>query len=164
MGSEMCIRDRYSLDDYRVDCSTREMLVLYSPRDNCPRSPRLTSKTTTARPDTPTRTTPQDHGAARDRPRGKAAGVQRVLHGEGSPQIHEASTHTRADKKLGRVFVDLSGPKVVVSWEETVHSHRARRFFTVYVGVFSCATSRTPRKCSSSSSRILVQTVSLPRW
>ena len=25
------------------------------------------------------------------------------------------STHTRADKKLGRVFVDLSGPKVVES-------------------------------------------------
>ena len=45
------------------------------------------------------------------------------------------STHTRADKKLGRVFVDLSEPKVV-SREEAVHSHRARRFFTVYVGVF----------------------------
>ena len=45
----------YSLDDYRVDCSTREMLVLYSPRDNCPRSPWLTSTTTTARPESPTK-------------------------------------------------------------------------------------------------------------
>ena len=41
------------------------------------------------------------------------------------------STRTRADKKLGRVVVDLCGPKVVVSREETVYSHRARRFFTV---------------------------------
>ena len=46
------------------------------------------------------------------------------------------STHTRAGKKLGRVFVDLSGPKVVVSRQEAVHSHCARRLFTVYVGVF----------------------------
>ena len=74
------------------------------------------------------------------------------------------STRTRADKKLGRVVVDLCGPKVVVSREETVYSHRARRFFTYIHGCILCATSRTPRKCSSNSSRILVQTVPLPRW
>ena len=40
-------------------------------------------------------TTPQDRGAARDRPRGKAAGVQKVLHGEGPPPRHQAiHTHT----------------------------------------------------------------------
>ena len=30
------------------------------------------------------------------------------------------STNTRADEKLGRIFVDLSSPKVVVSRQETL--------------------------------------------
>ena len=39
-----------------------------------------------------------------------------MLHGEGSPSRYQSvHTHTRADKKLGRIFVDLSGPKVVKS-------------------------------------------------
>ena len=45
----------YRLYGYRVDCSSSEIHVMYSPRDNCPRSPRLTSTTTTVRPDTPRR-------------------------------------------------------------------------------------------------------------
>ena len=41
--------------------------------------------------------------------------MQRGLHGEESPQFIAGSHHTRADKKLGRVFVDLSGPRVAES-------------------------------------------------
>ena len=46
----------------------------------------------------------------------RAAWVQRVLHGaKGLRKGIKQSTHPRADTKLGRVFVGLSGPKVVES-------------------------------------------------
>ena len=74
-------------------------------------------------------------------------------------------THTRAGKKLGRVLVDLNGPKVV-------KSHGGKRYALIvrddcsrysWVYLFS-ATNWTPRKRSSSSSRIHVQMTSPCRW
>ena len=44
--------------------------------------------------------------------------------GKGLRRGIKQSTQTRADKKLGRVFVDLRGPEVV---ESHVYSHCARR-------------------------------------
>ena len=45
-------------------------------------------------------------------------------------------THTRSDINFWRGTVYLSQSKVVVSREETLYSHRARRFFIIYVGIF----------------------------
>ena len=74
------------------------------------------------------------------------------------------STHTRADTKLGRGFVDLGGPEVV----ETIGRKRftliVRDDFSRHTWVYFMRTSRTRRNCSSSSSQMFVQTVSLPRW
>ena len=54
-----------------------------------------------------------------------------MFHGEGSPPRYQAvHTHTRADKKLGRVFVDLSGSKVV-------KSHGGKRYTLIVNGDFS---------------------------
>ena len=74
------------------------------------------------------------------------------------------STHTRAGKKLGRVFVDLSGPKVVsLSAGSGTLSLCATTFHGIR-GCILCATNQTPRNCSSNSSRILAQTTSLRKW
>ena len=73
--------------------------------------------------------------------------------------------HIRADKKLGRTFVDLREPKVVESLgrkRDTLIEHE--HLLTVYKGCTLCATSRTPRSCSSNSLRILVQTMHFLRW
>ena len=75
------------------------------------------------------------------------------------------STHTRADETLGEGFAYFAWTQGgSLSGEETVHSRSGRRLFTLYLGCIICATSRTPQNCSSSSSRIVVQTVSAPRW
>ena len=155
----------YSLYGYRVDCSTRENACAVLAPGQLPKKPAVDINDYHCAAghshEVLLRKTAEQQGIVL---KGKLLECRGCSMAKGLRKGIKQSTHIRADKKLGRVFVDLSGPKVVVSWEETVHSHRARRFFTVYVGVFSCATSRTPRKCSSSSSRILVQTVSLPRW
>ena len=46
------------------------------------------------------------------------------------------STHTRADKKLGRVFVDLSGPKVVESHGRMWYTLIVRDDFSRYTWVY----------------------------
>ena len=74
------------------------------------------------------------------------------------------STHTRADKKLGRVFVDLNGPKTEEPDGEKRYTLIARDDFSWHTWVYLWATNRTPRKRSSSSSRTLVQMVARHRW
>ena len=114
------------------------MLVLYSPRESCPRSPRLTSTTTTARLDTPTR-----YYSARPRSSKGSSSKKSCWSAEGAPWRRVSAkvssnpyTHEQI-RSSGRFLWILSGPKVVESLgDEAVYSHRARRFFTVYVGVF----------------------------
>ena len=55
-----------------------------------------------------------------------------MLHGEGLRKRIKQSTHTRADKKLGRVFVDLSGPKVVESLGRKRYTLIVRADFSRY--------------------------------
>ena len=57
------------------------------------------------------------------------------------------STHTRAGKKLGRVFVDLSGPKMVESLGRKRYTLIVRDDFSRYTWVYFCLlyTSPSPR-------------------
>ena len=62
--------------------------------------------------------------------------MQRVLDGEGSPQRYQAVHTRRADKKLERVFVDLSGPKVVESLGRKRYTLIVRDDFSRYTWVY----------------------------
>ena len=70
----------YSLYGYRVDCSTRGDACA-DPRKTDKKSRGQHKRLPLCGRTLPRGTAPQDRGAARGRPRGKAAGVQRVLHG-----------------------------------------------------------------------------------
>ena len=90
---------------------------------------------TAARPDTPTR-----HCSAR--PRGSKGSFSRescwsatgCSMAKGLRRGIKQSTHTRSGKKLGRIFRDLSGPKVV-------KSHRGKRYTLIVRDNFSRYTS-----------------------
>ena len=89
----------YSLYGYRVDCSTRGDACAVG---KTAKQARCQHKRLPLRGRTlPRGIAPQDRGAARDRPRGKAAGVQRVLHGEGSPPRYQA-VHTHSNREEAR--------------------------------------------------------------
>ena len=58
--------------------------------------------------------TPQDHTKQQDiAPEGELLECRGCSMTKGICKSIKQSTHTRADKKLGTVFVDLSGPKAV---------------------------------------------------
>ena len=77
---------------------------------------------------------------------------------------NKQSTHTRAGKKLGRVFVDLSGPMVVESLGRVRYTLIVRNDFSRYTWVYFMRHKSDAAEMFKQSSRILVQTVSLPRW
>ena len=71
------------------------------------------------------------------------------------------STHTRAGKKLGRVFVDLSGPKVV---ESLGRKRYTLDDFSRYTWVYFMRHKSDAAELFKHSSRILAQTMSLRKW
>ena len=93
------------------------MLVLYSPRESCPRSPRLTSTTTTARLDTPTR-----YYSARPRSSKGSFSKESCWSAEGAPWRKFSAKVSRIPHKheqirsSGEFLWILSGPKVVESF------------------------------------------------
>ena len=154
----------YTLYDYQVDCSSGEMPALYSPRDNCPRSPRLTSDYRCAAGhshEVLLRKTAEEQGIVLE---GKLLECRGCSMAKGLRKGNKQSTHTRAGKKLGRVFVDLSGPMVVESLGRVRYTLIVRNDFSRYTWVYFMRHKSDAAEMFKQSSRILVQTVSLPRW
>ena len=83
---------------------------------------------------------------------------------KGLRQGMKQSTHTRADIKLARVFMNLNRPKVVEADGKKRYTIIVRDNFHGIRGCTLRATNRTPLKRSSSFSRALVQMVSRHRW
>ena len=119
----------YSLHGYRVDCSTRGNACAVLAPGKLPNKPVVDLNDYHCTPSL-------DRGAQGIVLEGKLLECKGCSMVKGLRRGIKHSTNTRADKKLGRVFVDLSGAKVVkVPGGKALYSHRARRVFTVYVGV-----------------------------
>ena len=96
----------YSLYGYRVDCSTRENACAVLAPGQLPKKPAVDITTTTARPDTSTR-----YYSARPRSSKGSSSREKLLEFRGCSMAKglrkgiKQSTHTRAGKKVGRVFL-----------------------------------------------------------
>ena len=127
----------YSLYGYRVDCSTREnACAVLAPGQ-------LPSKTVVDINDyhcaaghsheVLLRKTAEKQGIVLE---GKLLECRGCSMAKGLRKGIKQSTHTRADKKLGRVFVDLSGPKVVEPLGRKRYTLIVRDDFSRYTWVY----------------------------
>ena len=133
--------------------------MLYSRREYCPSSPWLTKPTATAGRTRPRGTVPQNSGAARDRPRGIAAGVQNVLHGDGSPpRCQQVHTHEQV-RSTGR-FENLSRPKIVEPHDGKWYALIVRDDFSRCTWIYLLCHNLN----AVGMFKMLVQTVSFHKW
>ena len=117
----------YSLYGYRVDCSSRENACVVLAPGQLPNKPAIDIDDYNCAAghshEVLLRKTAEKQGIVLE---GNPLECRGCSMAKGHHKGIKQPTHTRADKKLGRVVVDLSGPKVVESRDETVYSHRAR--------------------------------------
>ena len=127
----------YSLHGYRIDCSSRENACAVLAPGQLPKEPAIDINDYHCAAGHShavlLRKTAEHHWIVLA---GKLLECRGCSMAKGLRKCIKQSTHTRADKKLGGAFVDLWTEGGRVSREEAVYSHRARRFFMVYVGVF----------------------------
>ena len=112
----------YGLYGYRVDCSTRgDAFAVFAP-GKPPNKPVVNINhyhcAVENSHEALLRKTAEEQGVVLEGKLLECKGCSMV---KGLRRGIKQSTHTRADKKLGRVFVDLSGPKVI-------KSHRGKRY------------------------------------
>ena len=127
----------YSLYGYRVDCSTSGDACAVLTPGKLPNKPVVNINDYHCAAghshEALLRKTAEQQGVVLERKllECKGCSVAKDLH-RGIKQ----STHTRADKKLGRVFVDLSGPKAVKSGGRNRYTLIGRDDFSRYTWVY----------------------------
>ena len=127
----------YSLYGYRVDCSTRgDAYAVLAPR-KLPNKPVVNVNNYHCAAgqshEALLRKTAEQQGLVLE---GKLLECKGCSMAKGLHQSIKQSTHTRADMKLGRVFVDLSGPKVVKSDGGKRYTLIVRDHFSRYTWVY----------------------------
>ena len=109
-------RTLYNLYGYRVDCSSREKACALLAPGQLPNKPAININDCHCAAGHSLkvllRKTAEQQGIVLE---GKLLECRGCSMAKGLRKGIKQSTHIRADKKLGRVFVDLSGPKVVES-------------------------------------------------
>ena len=127
----------YSLYGYRVDCSTRgNACAVLAPR-KLPNKPVVNINDyhcAAGHSHGPLlRKTAEQQGVVLE---GKLLECKRCSMAKGLRRVIKQSAHSRADEKLGRVFVDLSGPKVVKSHGGKRYTLIVRDDFSRYTWVY----------------------------
>ena len=127
----------YSLYGYLVDCSTREDACAVLAPGKPPNKPVVNINdyhcATGHSHEALLRKTAEQQGIVLE---GKLLACKGCSMAKGLRRGIKQSTHTRADKKLGRVFVDLSGPKVVESHGGKRYTLIVRDDFSRYTWVY----------------------------
>ena len=145
----------YSLHGYRIDCSRRENACAVLAPGKLPKKSAIdindSHRAAGHSHEVLLRKTAEQQGVALER---ELLGCRGCDMDKGLRKRIKQPTHTRADKKLRRFFVDLSGSKVVEFRGRKLCTPIVRNDFDVIRVCTSCATSRTTRDRSSSSSRI----------
>ena len=135
----------YSLCGYRVDCSTRENACAVLAPGQLPKKPAIDINDYHCAAghshEVLLRKTAEQQEIILE---GKLLECSGYSMAKGLRKGISQSTHTRANKKLGRIAVDLSGPKVVKSLGRKRYTLIVRDDFHGIRGCILCATSRTP--------------------